>query len=340
MHELVYYYPHGHEQHMERGHPERPERVETIREALLQADLWESYTKLQPVDLPALVLESVHTPAYLHLLELTCARAGHLDMDTYTTPASWNLALSSAGGAAAVASAVWDGKARRGFALTRPPGHHAMRGQGMGFCLLNNIAIAAEYLIENRGARKLAILDIDLHHGNGSQDIFWQRKDVFYLSTHQSPFYPGTGGIEDIGEADGHGWTANLPLPAGSGDRAFQTVLEKFIIPLLNKTNPEMILVSWGFDAHWLDPLGQLLLSADGYAHLIRGLCNWADQHCEGKIALFLEGGYDLRAAQACSIASVQAMLGQPWEDPYPCPYEESEHWRFSLQKGLTLWEL
>jgi acetoin utilization deacetylase AcuC-like enzyme len=156
----------------------------------------------------------------------------------------------------AVASAIWEGKAKRGFALTRPPGHHAMRGQGMGFCLLNNVAIAAEALIKNNNVERLAIVDLDLHHGNGTQEIFWNRSDVFYVSTHQSPFYPGTGRLEDIGSGEGVGWTANFPLPPLSGDEAFLTIMDELILPLLDQKKPQIILVSYGFDSHWLDPLG------------------------------------------------------------------------------------
>jgi len=214
MNKMVFFYPVGHEAHFEEGHPERPERVETIRLALQNAGIWEAYPKLAPLELSEDIYTAIHSPAYLNLLELTCKRSGHLDMDTYTTPATWELAHQSAGGAAALATCIWEGKATRGFALTRPPGHHAMHGQGMGFCLLNNVALAAEYLIKNYHVERLAIVDLDLHHGNGTQDIFWSRNDVFYISTHQAPFYPGTGHLEEIGEGDGAGWTANFPLPA------------------------------------------------------------------------------------------------------------------------------
>ena len=338
--ELVYYYPQGHSAHFERGHPERPERVEAIRTALVEGDLWEGFPKLSPVKLSERLLHSVHTSAYLNMLEMTCRRGGHLDPDTYTTPATWNLAQQAAGGAIAIASAIWKGHARRGFALTRPPGHHAMRGQGMGFCLLNNVAIAAEYLIKNQRVKKLAIIDLDLHHGNGTQEIFWKRKDVFYVSTHQAPFYPGTGDVEDIGFGDGEGWTANFPLPPLSGDVAFHTIFDELILPLLDQKEPQIILISYGFDPHWLDPLGQLLLTVDGYARLIQKLCMWADQHCEGRLGLFLEGGYDLNAAKACSLAVTAALLGKDWLDPYPCPYKEGTSWQSTLKRGHSIWQV
>ena len=340
MDELVYFYPEGHALHFERGHPERPERVEAIRTALQEAGAWDPYPLLVSIELPEELIRSVHSPAYLKLLELTCHRAGHLDMDTYTTQASWRLAHRAAGGAAAVVSAIWEGRSKRGVALCRPPGHHAMHGQGMGFCLLNNIAIAAEYLIRQYHLQRLAIVDLDLHHGNGTQDIFWARDDVLYISIHQSPFYPGTGHVDDIGEGAGTGWTANVPLPPGSGDTAFLTTMDQLILPLLDQRLPQMVLVSYGFDPHWLDPLGQLLLTADGYGKVIQKLCSWADRHCDGKIGLILEGGYELQAAGACSQAVVSAMLGKPWHDRYPCPYPENNQWQVSLQRALSVWNL
>jgi len=340
MEEMVYFYPEGHISHSEMGHPERPERVDSIRIALKNAGLWDPYPKIEPFDLAEEFLQEVHSPAYLNLLEMTCRRSGHLDMDTYTTPASWQLARRAAGGATAMASSIWEGKAKRGFALTRPPGHHATHGQGMGFCLLNNVAIAAHYLIKNYAVQRLAIVDLDLHHGNGTQDIFWFRNDVFYISTHQSPFYPGTGRLNDIGEGKGEGWTANFPLPPGSGDIAFATIMNELILPLLDQRNPQMILVSYGFDTHWMDPLGQLRLTADGYGNLIKNLCLWADTHCKGKIALFLEGGYDLNAGSACSLSVISAMMGKTWSDPYPCPYKESNTWQLMLNDAHSMWKL
>jgi len=338
--ELAYFYPDGHAAHFERGHPERPERVEVIRSALFEAGMWDIYPMLSASVLSDELVQAVHSPAYLNLLEMTCKRAGHLDPDTYTTTATWDLAHQAAGGAVSIASTVWEGSARRGFALTRPPGHHAIRGQGMGFCLLNNIAIAAEFLIKNHQVHCLAIVDLDLHHGNGTQDIFWPREDVFYVSTHQSPLYPGTGDVDDIGSGSGEGWTANFPLPPGSGDIALLTIMDELILPLLDQKKPHMILVSYGFDPHWMDPLGQLLLTADGYARLIQKLCLWADAHCEGRIALFLEGGYDLDAAKACSLAVTSAMLGKEWMDPYPCTYKENSAWQMTLKNAHSIWRV
>lgn len=181
MDQLVLFYPTNHAAHAERGHPERPQRVEVMRAALETAGWWEQYPQLAPLTLSESVLHTIHSPTYLNILQRVCARGEHYDADTYTTPASWQLARAAAEGAAAVAQAVWQGRARRGFALTRPPGHHAIRSAAMGFCLLNNIALTAEYLIQQEGAQRLAIIDLDLHHGNGTQEAFYKRGDVFYF---------------------------------------------------------------------------------------------------------------------------------------------------------------
>jgi acetoin utilization deacetylase AcuC-like enzyme len=346
MEEIAFYYPQGHESHFELSHPERPERVETIRRALVAAGWWERYPQLTPQSLSTEQLTRVHDPAYLETLQALCQRGLHLDGDTYTTPDSWRLALNAAGGAVAAAYAVWTGSSRCALALTRPPGHHATRRRGMGFCLLNNAALAADYLLSPplegaANASKLAIVDLDLHHGNGTQDIFWQRGDVLYISTHQSPLYPGTGRLEEIGAGEGEGCTANFPFPPSTGDHAFSAVMQELILPLLDRFSPQMLLVSVGFDTHWRDPLGHLLLSAQGYGELIAQLSAWAEAHCEGKIALFLEGGYDLEAGAACVQAAVAALLEQPFEDPLgPAPYDESNAWRIMLRQAHQLWKL
>jgi len=343
MHDLVLFYPEGHEAHSEPGHPERPERVEAIRAALEAQGWWEPYPRLLPMVLPDPVLTGVHSAVYLERIKQVCWRGAHFDADTYTTPASWGLALNAAGGAASVAAAVWLGSARRGFALTRPPGHHATRDRAMGFCLLNNVAIAAEYLIRQEGAQRLAIVDLDLHHGNGTQDIFYERGDVFYFSTHQSPLYPGTGGLEETGFGPGEGKNANFPLPPFSGDQAFQTVMDELILPLLDRFGPQMILVSYGFDPHYSDPLGNLRLTEAGYGGLIASLAAWVDANCGGRIALFLEGGYDLGAARACTLAVVGALLGvQPEEGEItgPPPAREGMAWQSMVKQSKSLWNL
>jgi acetoin utilization deacetylase AcuC-like enzyme len=349
---LAIFYPDGHADHAMPGHPERPERVEAIRSALVATGFWAEAVQVSADRSLSGTLASIHDPAYLSLLERAARRGGGwLDQDTYITPQSWNLAVQAACGTLSLVQSVWSGqyrdstKIRRGFALARPPGHHAKSGQGMGFCLLNNIAIAAQYIIQQENAKRLAIVDLDLHHGNGTQEIFWERSDVLYISTHQSPLYPGSGSVAEIGGGAGEGWTLNLPLPPGSGDEAFEACMHEMILPILLRAQPEMILVSYGFDPHWRDPLGSLRLSASGYGRLIADLVSFADAHCHGRIAIVLEGGYDLTAAGACSQAVCAALLGIPFSDPIgPSPEHESEHvrekWRRILDQARAIAQL
>jgi len=341
MHELVFFYPINHQAHFEKGHPERPERVETMRQSFTNAGWWDIFPQLSAIEPSIEVLSAIHKMDYLRTLKAASAQGRHLDMDTYTTTESWILALESAGGAIAVAQAVWQRHANRGFALCRPPGHHATQNRGMGFCLLNNVAIAAEYILQTFGAQKLAIVDLDLHHGNGTQDIFWRRSDVLYISTHQSPHYPGTGLLGEIGAGSGEKFTANFPLPPTTGDVGFNSVMDECILPLLDRFTPEMVLVSYGFDTHWRDPLGNLLLSAGGYGSLIRSLTSWADNHCGGRIMLVLEGGYDLQAAAACGLSVTSALLGEDQEDMLgPAPFPEGDGWRATLSQAKMIWAL
>jgi acetoin utilization deacetylase AcuC-like enzyme len=346
MEDIVFFYPTGHEKHYEYGHPERPERVEWICQALEAEGYWDSYQHLDPQEIPRSFLETVHSPAYLTELEWYCRNGESLDLDTYTTPASWKLALNAAGGAIAVFAAVWSASARRGFALTRPPGHHATRERGMGFCLLNNIAIGARYLLDGQvkqmpSPQRLAIIDLDLHHGNGTQDIFWRSQDVLYISTHQSPLYPGTGRLNDLGEGPGEGFTVNIPFPPGTGDQGFLTAMGEIILPLLDRFQPEMLLVSYGSDAHWRDPLGLLKLSSEGYYQLFRSLVSWADNKCSGKIAVVLEGGYDLLAGQASTLAIMAALLNKNWLDPIGVsPTPETEGWESIIERARQIWKI
>lgn len=348
MNPFVVYYPEGHEAHFEYGHPERPERVEAVRSSLESLGWWDEFIHLEPAELDDEILYAVHSQSYIGVLQSACERGMHLDADTYTTTASWQLALNAAGGAIAVADYVWqvaesgekDAQAK-GFALTRPPGHHATVNRGMGFCLLNNIALVAEYLLQRRSASRIAIVDLDLHHGNGTQDIFYARDDVLYISTHQSPLYPGTGAVEETGVGQGDGFTANFPLPPATGDEGFRSIMDTLILPLVDRYHPQMILVSFGFDPHWRDPLGYLQLSASGYRDLIRSLAQWTDHNCKGKISLYLEGGYDLDAGRACSQAVVSALVDQPFNDFLgPSPRPEGKSWQVTARRAREIWDL
>ncbi len=339
MQEMVYFYPNGHQAHAVPGHPERPERVEAIRQALESHGLWSA--PLAPLDVPADVLHAVHDQTYLERLQGLCAEGAWYDGDTYLQPASWTLALQSAGGAMRVAQAVWRGEAQYGFALCRPPGHHATPRRAMGFCLLNNVALAAEYLLQCEGAQQLAIVDLDVHHGNGTQDIFWQRSDVLYVSMHQVPLYPGTGSLYERGQGTGAGYTLNCPLPPGTGNAGALAWMQTVILPVLERYAPQMVLVSLGFDAHWRDPLAQLRFSAQGYSALVSALAGFAAEKCAGRMALVLEGGYDLHAGAVGATGVVSALVGAPWSDSLgDAPGRDAREWEPVLREARSIWRV
>lgn len=338
MDSLVFYYPEGHYKHYIYGHPERPERIQAIQEGLEEVGYWGAYPIIQPVSLEPGLLASVHDQVYLGLLERASQKEQMLDPDTYATRDSWQLALNAAGGAVAVVDQVWEGEAQTGFALTRPPGHHATRSRAMGFCLINNVAVAAEYLLANKGAKRVAIIDLDLHHGNGTQDIFWERGDVCYISVHQAPFYPGTGALYETGAGPGEGTTLNLPIPAFSGDTAYRSLLTEIILPYLDRQAPSILLISFGFDTHWRDPLGSMQVSADCVYWMINELRSWADVNCMGKTAVILEGGYDLEAGKACGQAVAAGLLKDVWADNLGhSPEKEGDAWRETLHEAQDL---
>jgi len=340
MDSMALYYPEGHQKHFLYAHPERPERLEELKKGLMEIGIWDDCPKVSPLELDRKLLESVHDQEYLKILERASRQAKMLDPDTFTTIESWQLALNAAGGGVQIADLVWERKAETGFALTRPPGHHATRNRGMGFCLINNIAVAAEYLLHEKGADKIAILDLDLHHGNGTQDIFWERPELCYISIHQAPFYPGTGALYETGSGQGEGTTLNLPIPRLSGDNAYLTLLRDIVLPYLEVQNVDMLLVSYGFDTHWKDPLGSMQVSAGCIYEIMKNLNKWAGEYCSGRLAVFLEGGYDLEAGWACGQAVGAALCNEEWEDSLgSSPTGETDDWRETLFEAQKLLE-
>jgi len=341
MDDLILFYPENHNLHASPNHPERPERIEAIRQRLEEAGIWDAKRLVSASNIPESVLYAIHTPQHTERLIEASQKGVSIDSDTYLTTSSWQLALNAAGGGIAVAEAVYTREARHGFALCRPPGHHATPGRAMGFCLLNNIALAAETILQIHGAERVAIIDLDLHHGNGTQDIFYHRPDVFFCSIHQYPLYPMTGAVSEVGAGEGKGTNLNIPFPPYAGDLARQTAWEQVIQPLLEDFEPNMLFVSAGFDAHWRDPLGHQLATIGGYAQMIENLINFADIHCQGGLAVFLEGGYDLGAGAACATAVAQALLERKWEDSIgPSPLPEDPFWESRLQQVSKEWNL
>lgn len=262
-------------------------------------------------------ITAVHSPEYVDALRAAMSQApAYIDYaPTYITPESFDGALLAAGGTIAVVDSILDGQARAGFALVRPPGHHAVPGRAMGFCLFNNIAIAARHA-QSRGLARVMIFDFDVHHGNGTQDAFYEDPSILFISSHQRGIYPGSGQAEETGDGKGKGFTINIPLPSGAGDRAFDQILDRIVQPSAERFRPELILVSAGFDAHWTDPLAGLQFSTLGYFEAARHLRAIAQRLCDGRLAFVLEGGYDPDALADNVRAVFHALSG----DPTPVP--------------------
>lgn len=266
-----------------------------------------------------LALELVHTAEHVAAMrEFTASGGGHIDADTVVSRGSWEAALRAAGALVEAVEAVSQGRLSNAFCVVRPPGHHATPNQAMGFCVFNNVAIAAAWLLANKRAHRVAILDYDVHHGNGTQDAFYERSDVLYVSTHQFPLYPGTGHWRETGA----GSTLNVSLPPDSGDEVYAPVLEQIIEPAVRRFAPDFVLVSLGFDAFFADPLASLRLSiGGGYIPLMRSACDMATDLCGGRLVVGLEGGYVLEALAYGSDAVCKLLLGEePDQDPLGPP--------------------
>jgi len=248
---------------------------------------------------------------------------GWLDGDTYASPASYEVALYAVGGVLQSVDAVMTGKVSHAFALVRPPGHHATADEAMGFCLFNNIAIAAEYAKRKYKLDRILIADFDVHHGNGTQEIFYADPKVLYFSTHQYPWYPGTGSINEDGVGEGKGFTVNVPLPAYCGDKEHLHVYQEILVPVAKRFQPQLMLVSAGYDPHWADQLSLMQLSVSGFAGIVNIIKGLADELCQGKLLLSLEGGYHLQALSHSIKATFEVLLGKsPSPDPLGKPQE------------------
>ncbi|MDX1664578.1 MAG: histone deacetylase, partial [Candidatus Promineifilaceae bacterium] len=256
----------------------------------------------------------VHAQQLVDAVRQISERGGGLiDADTYTTPQSYELALLAAGSCCLAVDKIMSGEAKNGLALVRPPGHHAGRGRAGGFCLFNNIAVAARQAQAAHHVQRVLIVDIDVHHGNGTQDIFYDDGDVMFASLHlyHPFFYPGTGGINEIGSGNGRGKTLNVPFPPHVGDSGYRQTFEQILLPCARQFEPELVLVSIGFDAHWQDPLASAAVSLEGYATMVRLLLELAADVCDDRILFVLEGGYLLEALRYGVLNLVYALLGR-----------------------------
>ncbi len=294
------------------GHPESPKRFAAVLDALDRADLLAQLARLDAADASGEDLRLVHTAEYLRLAEREI-RAGEEQLSTGDTTVgarSWDVARRAVGSALAAVDAALGGKVQRAFCAVRPPGHHAGADRGMGFCVLNNIALAARHAQRRHGIARVLIVDWDVHHGNGTQDIFYRDGSVFFFSTHQSPWYPGTGAAGETGAGEGKGATLNCPLPAGSGSAEIFEAFEKKLLPAADAFQPELVLISAGFDSRAGDPLGQFRLTDADFADLTRLVAGIAERHAHGRVVSVLEGGYNLAGLGSATAAHVAALAG------------------------------
>jgi acetoin utilization deacetylase AcuC-like enzyme len=278
---------------------------------------WLGWRRLQSPAAERSQLTAVHPEAYVASIAAAAARGGgQLDLDTVISEGSFEAALHGAGGAVAMVDLLLDGSAPTGFSAHRPPGHHATRTRAMGFCLFNNIAVAATYALQDRGAERVLIVDWDVHHGNGTNDIFHASDRVLFVSIHQWPLYPGTGSSRDLGVGAGEGYTVNLPVAAGSGDRVYGSLIDHVVVPLAEAFAPQLVLISAGYDAHWEDPLASCEVTEGGFAAMARSIRRAGDA-LGAPVGCVLEGGYALAPLARSVAATLEAMTG---------PARENEH--------------
>lgn len=305
----LYYHPIFLEHDNGFGHPERPERLTAILEQLQAGGLIDLLDRREPGATSEEVLALVHPQVHIDRVREMAARGGgHLDMDTAVSPRSYEAALHSAGAAVEAVDAVFAGEADNAFCLCRPPGHHATAGRGMGFCLFNNIAVAAKYALANRGIERVLILDWDSHHGNGVQDIFYEDPAVLYVSFHQYPHYPGSGSSQETGSGRGKGYTVNFPFPAFTGEGPYLQAFEEVVLPVARAFEPQLVMIAAGYDAHHADLLCSMQLTVDSYARMTGMLGGLADEFAGGRLVATLEGGYNLSAIAASAYNTIAVM--------------------------------
>jgi acetoin utilization deacetylase AcuC-like enzyme len=316
-------------------HPEGPGRIPAI-EGELERRGWLGYELREAPEVDPRVLTAVHSPDYVrYVRETSEAGGGVFDPDTVAGPGSYGAALHAAGGACALAESLLGGQAETGFCGLRPPGHHALPERAMGFCLFNNVSVAARHALDSLGAERVFVLDWDVHHGNGTNDIFHSSPELLFASIHQSPLYPGTGPLSDSGSGPGEGFTINLPVPPGSGDAVWLSLVEHVALPAARAFEPRLVLISAGFDAHRADPLAQCLLEAESFAQMARHVRALAHE-LDAPVGAVLEGGYDLGALAASTVSTLAALAegGEPRSGP---PDEITERARAQVGRYWSL---
>jgi acetoin utilization deacetylase AcuC-like enzyme len=310
------------------GHPEKPERLPVAMEALEESGLLEQVEVRSPRDATVPEIELVHGSKYIaQVQKMADAGGGHLDMDTAVSTESYRAALRAAGALLDSVDGCLDGSFKRSFCLVRPPGHHALPDRGMGFCIFNNIAIGARYAIDKKGLSRVMIVDWDAHHGNGTQDVFYDDADVLYVSLHQYPHYPGTGWLDETGRGKGKGYNINFPFPTGTGQDHYFDAFERVILPAGHAFAPDMVMVSAGYDSHAGDLLCSMRLNDLSYRKMTEYLVGLADECADGRLIMTLEGGYNLNAQARSIVQTVAGLAGVevPCKDeaPEPTAYDE-----------------
>jgi len=292
-------------------HVENARRLEAIISYLEQTGLKQQLTPIKPRPTTVEELSRVHHEQYIsYIQEVAQKGGGWLDADTVMSPNSYDAALYAAGGVIKATEAVMNGEVASAFALVRPPGHHATPQRAMGFCLFNNVAVAAKHALARYGLEHILIIDFDVHHGNGTQEAFYDNPQVLYVSTHLYPFYPGTGGIDETGSGEAEGTTLNIPLPSGCGDAEYEQVFKEIVVPAAKRFKPQLILVSAGYDPHWTDELALMQVSVSGFARVVKIIKELADGLCNGRLVFSLEGGYNLSALAASVKTTLDVLVG------------------------------
>ncbi len=292
-------------------HLENPKRSRAFESIIENPSLDGRWLGVRPDPATVEALARVHTRAYIEQVAQTAGKElTSLDFDTQTSPNSWETARLAVGGVFKLVDRIWQNEARRGFAFVRPPGHHALPDRAMGFCIFNNVALGARHLIACRGARKILIVDIDAHHGNGTQEAFYDTGEVLFVSIHQSPAYPGTGMLGETGRGTGEGFTVNVPLGKGHGDRDYGRIIHFLVRPLAQAYKPDMLLVDCGFDLYLHDRMGGMRVTPEGYALMTALLIGVAEDVCDGRIAFIAEGGYSMKGIRQCGLGVMQVLCG------------------------------
>lgn len=317
-------------------HPESPQRLKVINEVLEKKKIKDCFLYPEFGPAPHAIIGLNHSVGLINRVAETAGKIfDSLDPDTKTSPDSYAAATLAVGAVIKGVDLLVGGEIDNAFALVRPPGHHAEADRSMGFCLFNNVAVAAQYALSHCGMKRVMIVDWDLHHGNGTQHSFYDTDKVLYVSTHQFPYYPGSGDTSETGKGKGEGYTVNIPLPGYQGDIDYATIFDDIVVPLGKEYKPELILISCGFDIYKDDPLGSMEVTAGGFAYLTRSMVSLAEEVCDGKLMVTLEGGYDLNGQRDGALAVLSELVGVSLDTGYTTNLSEEQAAVFAQEKSV-----